>query len=281
MFSSDLIDSLLLAAVAIWSARQQPAARVPISIQIGILLPDGEKAGAVAPGRYLEPMAGTPEEAPLAAPGGHGLRPDVGTEQRERLLAATVDLVSKRGYRNTSIDHIVKTARVGYVAFYELFDGKEDCFLAAFDRTVAETKAALAEAVAKESLWPRQMAAGLSRVLDLVAADPARGRFALIEVQAAGPSAYARYEVTLDEALPILREGRKFSPEAAGLSESLEEAVLGGVVWIVQQRLVKGELDDVEALLGETIQIALAPFLGDAEAKRQAEETLRERSSRE
>jgi AcrR family transcriptional regulator len=223
-------------------------------------------------------MARAPDEVPLVPLGRHGLGPDVvAAHQRERLFNATVDLVAKRGYRNTSVDHIVKSARVGYVAFYDLFDGKEDCFLAAFDRIVEETAEALAEAAAAEEEWPQQMAAGLARALDLVVADPKRARVGLVEVQAAGPAAYARYEEALDRAAPKLREGRELSEEAAQLSETLEEAILGGVVWLVHQRLVKGELADGRELLEQSIQIALSPYLGDAAARRLADETLRAR----
>lgn len=221
-----------------------------------------------------------PDEAPVIPLGRHGLSPDVvATHQRERLFEATVDLVAKRGYRNTSVDHIVKAARVGYVAFYDLYAGKEECFLAAFDRIVDEATEELCEAVAGEKEWPEQMAAALACLLDLIAADPKRARVALIEVQAAGPDAYARYEQVFDRAVPKLREGRALSEEAAQLSKTLEEAVLGGVVWLVHQQLVvKGELEDTEALLGQSIQIALSPYLGDADAKALAKGTLRDRA---
>lgn len=211
--------------------------------------------------------------------GRHGLAPDVvAAHQRERLFAATVDLVAKRGYRNTSIDQIVKAARVGYVAFYELFEGKEDCFLAAFDRIVAEATAALADAVEGVEGWPQEIAAGLACLLDMIVADPKRARIALFEVQGASPRAYAHYEEVIDRARPKLREGRELSETAARLSPTLEEATLGGIVWIVHQRLLKGELDDPEPLLQEAIQIALSPYTGDAEARRVAESTRRARS---
>ncbi|HEX6206483.1 MAG TPA: TetR/AcrR family transcriptional regulator [Solirubrobacterales bacterium] len=226
-------------------------------------------------------MERAPDEAPVVPLGRHGLAPDVvAAHQRERLFEATVDLVAKRGYRNTSVDHIVKAARVGYVAFYELYAGKEECLLAAFDRIVDEATEALAETVAGEEEWPQQMAAALACLLDLIAADPKRARIALIEVQAAGPAGYARYEQVVDRAVPKLREGRGLSEEAAQLSETLEEAVLGGVIWIVHQRLVKGELDDTEELLWQSIQVALSPYTGDAEAKRVADAALRVRSKR-
>jgi AcrR family transcriptional regulator len=223
-------------------------------------------------------MARAREEA-IVPTGRHGLSPEVvAAHQRDRLFAATVELVAKRGYRKTSIDQLVKAARVGYVAFYDLYEGKEDCFLAAFDRIVEETTEALTSAVAGIEEWQRRMAAALGCLLDLIVADPGSARVALVEVQAAGPTACARYEAALDRAVPWLREGRGQSEEAAELSETLEEAVLGALVWIVQERLVEGELKRSEPLLGEAIQSALAPYLGDREAKRLADATGRERS---
>jgi AcrR family transcriptional regulator len=222
---------------------------------------------------------GQPPQEAIVPLGRHGLAPDVvAAHQRDRLFTATVDLVAKRGYRNTSIDHIVKAARVGYVAFYDLFEGKEDCFLTAFDRIVAEAAEALVSAIARETDWPRQIAAALACALDLIVSDPKRARVTLVEVQAAGPAAYARYEEAVDRTVPKLREGRAFNPDTAGLSATLEEAVLGGIIWIVHQRLVKGELKRTEPLLEESIEIALSPYLGDAEAKAVATATLEERS---
>src|SRR6476659_8467166 len=171
-------------------------------------------------------MKRAPDEVPAVPLGRHGLPPDVvAAHQRERLFEATVELVAKRGYRNTSVDHVVKAARVGYVAFYDLYAGKEECLLAAFDRIVEEATEELAEAIAGEEQWPRQMAAALACLVDLIAADPRRARIALLEVQAAGPKGYSRYEEVVDRAVPKLREGRALSEEAAQLSKSLEEAV--------------------------------------------------------
>jgi AcrR family transcriptional regulator len=203
--------------------------------------------------------------------GRHGLPADVvAAHQRERLLEATIEMVAKRGYRGTSVDHIVKAARVGYVAFYELFDGKEDCFLAAFELIMGEAREEITAAVASETEWAQQICAALRVLLDLIAAHPTRARVGLVEVQAAGPRAYALYEETIEAAAPLFREGRASGAEAAELSDTLEEAILGGIAWVVQQRLVKGEIKSTGGLLGETIQIALSPYLGEAEAHRLA-----------
>ncbi|HEX3361796.1 MAG TPA: TetR/AcrR family transcriptional regulator [Solirubrobacterales bacterium] len=214
-------------------------------------------------------MAGQREDLVVIPTGRHGLPANVVAEhQRERLLAATIQLVAKRGYRGTSVDHIVKAAKVGYVAFYDLFDGKQACFLAAFDRIVTETSEELAAAVSPAAPWSEQVCAGLARLVASIAADPGRARVALVEVQAAGPVAFARYQQAIDAAIPKLREGRAFRPEAANLSDALEEGTIGAVAWIFHQGLVQGEGARIAGLLGQAIQMALAPYLGEAEAHR-------------
>lgn len=225
-------------------------------------------------------MPRVPDNVPVVTAAPLGLKPDLVKHQRERLFMATVELVAKRGYRNTSVEQIIISAGLDLVDFYELFDSKEACFLATFNRIVDEAAAALTSAIAGEREWPRQMAAALGCLLDLIVADPKRARVALVEVQAAGPNAYAHYERAIARVAPKLREGRDLSEEAARLSETLDEAILGGIIWILHQRLVKGELREVEAILDESIQISLAPFVGDAAAKRLAEEALLQRSSR-
>ncbi|BBX20927.1 hypothetical protein MTER_03380 [Mycolicibacter terrae] len=51
-------------------------------------------------------------------------------QRRDQLLTAAFDLFAQDGYVNTSIEQICQTAYVGNKAFYELFDSKEDCYLA-------------------------------------------------------------------------------------------------------------------------------------------------------
>lgn len=218
----------------------------------------------------------------MAVPTGrHGPSPDVeADQQRDRLFVATVELVAKRGYRETTVDRIVKAANVDPVAFTQLYADKEECFLAAFDRIVEETVETVVAAAEGAEGWPEEMATGISCLLDLVAADPRRARIAVVEAQAAGPRALARYGAAVDRAMPKLREGRQFSQEAAALSGALEEAILGGVLWIVHQCLVNGQLGEIEALLEDLIQLALAPYLGDEAAKHLAAATPRDRARR-
>jgi AcrR family transcriptional regulator len=205
-------------------------------------------------------------------PGRHLIPRDfVVQNQRERMLVATAELVADRGYRKTTIELIAKTARVALTTFYEHFSSKEECFLAAFDESVAAAAQVLAELVDEERPWPEQIASGLEVLLEMVAAEPARARLCLVDSQAAGAAALARYQGMLERVAPKLREGRALNPRASRLPEGLEAAIAGGLAWLVHQRLLADQADQLKGLLPEMLQVTLTPYVGDAEAARAAE----------
>src|SRR3954468_9162938 len=95
-------------------------------------------------------------------PGRHLVPSDFVTQnQRERMLLATAELVAERGYQKTTIELIAKTARVALSTFYEQFSSKEECFLAAFDETVAGAAEVFDELIDQEESWAEQIAAGI------------------------------------------------------------------------------------------------------------------------
>jgi AcrR family transcriptional regulator len=205
--------------------------------------------------------------------GAQEMPPDfVARGQRERIVAAMTDLVAERGYRKTTIEAIGKTARVALSTFYEHFDDKEACFLAAFDESVEAAREVFAGLIDPERPWPEQIATGLQVFLEMVVAEQARAKLCLVEAQAAGSAALARYQSMLESVAPKLREGRELNPRAARLPDGLEVAIAGGLAWLVHQRLVADRAGDLEALLPEMLQVTLTPYVGDAEAGQAARE---------
>jgi AcrR family transcriptional regulator len=188
-------------------------------------------------------------------------RGPVAATQRERILVATEQLIAERGCSGTSIEAIVKLAKVSSVTFYEHFDDKEACFAAALDRAVGETREKLGEAVSAQLPWDEQVREGLRTLLALIAAKPARARLCLVEAQMGGRLLEARYETALDAFAPKLREGRALGM-SSGLPESSEEATIGGLAWLLRQQLELGNGLHVVELLPRMVEIALAPYLG-------------------
>ena len=64
--------------------------------------------------------------------GRHKLGADtVRASQRERLIRAMLETVAEQGYEATTVPRVVARARVSRNAFYEFFDDKTSCFIAA------------------------------------------------------------------------------------------------------------------------------------------------------
>ncbi|MBF6396829.1 TetR/AcrR family transcriptional regulator [Nocardia cyriacigeorgica] len=133
--------------------------------------------------------------------GRHGLpREQVIASQRERILQAMGEAMVDNGYVGTSVAAILKKAGVSRETFYEQFRSKEDCFEAAYERTVgqlldriAETDAAAADPGDRAHVDPiERMRRLFGTYLQHLADDPASARLFLVEVYAVGAKAVAR-----------------------------------------------------------------------------------------
>jgi AcrR family transcriptional regulator len=205
-------------------------------------------------------------------PGRHLIASDfVSQNQRERILLATAELAADRGYQKTTIELIAKTARVALVTFYEHFASKEECFLAAFDESVAAATEVFAQLLDPEDPWQEQISAGLEIFLEMVVKEQARAKLCIVEAQAAGAASLARYQAMLEGVAPKLREGREFNPRASRLPEGLEVAIAGGIAWLVHQRLLADDVENLKSLLPEMLQVTLTPYIGEIEAGRAAD----------
>jgi AcrR family transcriptional regulator len=205
---------------------------------------------------------------PSPGRGEGAVREAVPSPQRERILDAAERLIAEKGCAGTSIEAIVKEAGVSSVTFYEYFEGKEECFVAAFDRAVEEAVAELGRAAEGDPAagglsWSEQVATGLRTMVGLIAAEPERARLCLVESQTGGAELSVRFEATLDRVAAKLREGRSLETAPPDLPASHEEATAGALAWLLRERLEAGEAARLEALYPELIDIALAPYLGN------------------
>jgi AcrR family transcriptional regulator len=194
-------------------------------------------------------------------------------DQRRRILAAAAELIAKQGYQETTMEEIVRRAKVGYATFYKHYPDKEAAFLALLDAATERTVARVEDAYEREEgPWADRVGAALGVLFEDVAAHPDAARAVLVEAVAAGSEAAAKHEAALKRLAPLLRPGRELNPRQAELPESLEETLAGGVVWVLGQRLIGGEADRLRGLLPETLEFVLRPYIGEDEAAREAGE---------
>jgi AcrR family transcriptional regulator len=197
-------------------------------------------------------------------PGGHhGLsKEQILDSQRERLLAAIAHEVGVRGYRATTITGVTKLASVSTRDFYELYEGKEECFLAAFDVLRDHLRELILNAAASETAWAEQVIASLRAVLDFFSAEPSLARLCLLESVSATPAIAIRFRETVLACVPALARGRAELSDPDSLLPEAESALIGGVVSLATQSILAGETEHLVALLPDMVDFTLSPYLG-------------------
>jgi AcrR family transcriptional regulator len=214
------------------------------------------------------------ELGPLPA-GRHGFsREQVAHNQRERLIAGLATAVAEHGYQAVTITHITKAAKVSRRVFYENFEGKEECFLAAFEVVVGHIRELAAEAVEPIEDWPHQAIAASRAVLSFLASEPDLARLCLVESQGASPAVAARFHEAVHEAVPLLERGRAERERGAGLPPSTEESTIGALVMLASRKVAADEAKRLEDLLPDFTEFILAPYLGAEDAQRLSRSAL-------
>jgi AcrR family transcriptional regulator len=179
-------------------------------------------------------------------PPGRGTPRDVAERnQRERLFAAMVATVAKKGYEAMTVADLVELSGVSRSAFYQHFEGRQACFLA--------TVGALADPTLEN--LPRVLGPGdeeaakgvFEETTRLIVDQPAAAKMCF-ELYAVGPAGIAlaqRSIAKIGEQLKPLLESREGGGE---MPPEILRALIGGVLRVIHKRLYLGQGDDLVEL---------------------------------
>jgi AcrR family transcriptional regulator len=197
--------------------------------------------------------------------GRHGLpREFVAKNQRDRLTAATVAVVAKNGFNETTIAQICAAASVSRRTFYAYFSSKEECFFNTYETIVEYLRVATEEASASEVEWTGKVRAKLGAGLEFFAANPDLARFCLAVPQQAGAEVAAHSRDVTDQILDYLCDG--MPPGTRTPPKGVADSLAGGMTAIVLRKVDEGEGERLPELLPDLVEFFLAPFLGRPEA---------------
>jgi len=191
--------------------------------------------------------------------------------QRNRIHQAMIEVVSERGYPETRVVDVIGVAGVSRKTFYELFDSKEDCFLAAYDVLLDNLLGEATDAFESKSgaPWAERIAAALESLLEHLSAHPEEARFAIVEVLAAGPKALARRDAALRQFTGFLEAGRsETSVELPGITSI---ALAGGINELLYSEILHGAVTRLPSRLPDLMFWVALPFLGAEGAAAQRE----------
>ncbi len=192
-----------------------------------------------------------------------------------------VDVCAERGYAETRVVDVINVAGVSRKTFYELFDDKQACFLAAFEVALAmllDVTTGGFEAPGGAS-WATRVRYGLAAFLKIIADRPAAARFAIVEIQAAGPKALARRDAAIRQFTHFIEAGRsEASSELPGLTSL---ALVGGVYEFLYSEILHGATAQLLSRLPDLMYWITQPFLGPegaAEQRRLARDLLKQQA---
>ena len=161
------------------------------------------------------------------------------------MLVAAAEVVGELGYGGMSVARVTDRARVSRRTFYELFDDREDCFLAVFEEAVDRVSTVARDAVVGERGWRERVRAGLGALLVFVEDEPVLGSLLIVDALAAGPRVLERRAIVLDSLARIVDEGRaetKKGRSASSSSSSLPpltaQGTVGAVLSVIHARLL-------------------------------------------
>jgi AcrR family transcriptional regulator len=194
--------------------------------------------------------------------------------QRARLLDATVAVVSELGYKQMTVRRVSGRAGVSNKTFYDLFENREDCFLAAFDQAVHELTVIVTPAWEGESEWAARIRAGLGALLVFLDHEPALRSLVFIEALGAGPRVLARRARVLEDLGNIIDEGRVGVKAGRELPPLTAESVAGAAFSVIHARLLEHKPGALTALLNPLMATIVLPYRGHAAAAQELERSV-------
>lgn len=207
--------------------------------------------------------------------GPHALPQDVViAHQSERLLDAAAGAMADQGYAELTVRELIDRAGVSRRTFYQLYDDKMECVLAAHERAFGRLSKAIVDACRAEADWPRRVAAAIASALEFASTSPAEAQLVVVACHTASePKLAARGHAAHEKLADLLRAGRSQVGDAHAPPELTEQAVIGAAMAVVGARLQAGSSEALVLLAPELTQVVLTPYLGDVEALRVATQT--------
>jgi AcrR family transcriptional regulator len=176
------------------------------------------------------------------------------------MLAAAADALAELGYARATVSQIVARAGVSRRTFYEQFDDKDACFLAAFDETERRAWRLGGAVVAMGDEWPQRVEAALAAVLDFFAVNPAPAHLFTLEARVAGPPMRACQDAALERMAAALREGNRAARGRDDLPEHTERILIDQAAAVAGSYVLTGAAPLLPTLAPRLAAHLLAPY---------------------
>ncbi|HUA10401.1 MAG TPA: TetR/AcrR family transcriptional regulator [Solirubrobacteraceae bacterium] len=166
-------------------------------------------------------------------------KPRGSTNQRDRLIAAIVAAVGANGYGQARVGDIAKRAGVSRATFYELFNDKQDCFVAAHLEYAPQLRREVQGAIDANAAQP--VSAAIGSLVAFAAREPDKFAFLTHHAMLAGPAAGAQRDALFEQLERLLGRATAETPPDRPVPAVPVAMLLSGSVWTLNVRIRRGE----------------------------------------
>ena len=189
--------------------------------------------------------------------------------QRARLMAAMVEVAAERGLADATVARVVARAGVSRRTFYELFEDREDCFLAAFDEGITQISRYVLDSYDPGASWVERIRTAVTALLSFLDAERDLARLLIVALPGAGQAALERRRHLLAQMVAVIDEGRDESKNASQLPPLTAEGIAGGGLSVIHARMVGQNPGRLVELANPLMSMIVLPYLGLAAARRE------------
>lgn len=185
--------------------------------------------------------------------------------QRRRLVTALVEVAGSEGLPAVTVGAVCARAGVSRRTFYEQFEDRDACLLAAVQGARSRLEAVVVPAYRGSGAWRERVRAAVQALLESFDADGALARTCVVETLRAGPQVLECRALTLTAVAEALDEGRA---EASGTMPPLTaQGIVGGALAVIHSRLLERHPSPLLDLVGPLTAMIVHPYLGSASSE--------------
>jgi AcrR family transcriptional regulator/DNA-binding MarR family transcriptional regulator len=178
------------------------------------------------------------------------------------MLSAAVQAIKENGYAQLTVTQVIARAKVSRKTFYDLFEDREDCFLAVFEATLDRLSARVAEAYEAERSWREGARAGLAELLSFIDEDRELARLCVVDALGGGSRVLGERARVLGVLREVIDLGRRLEGSRLDPPDVTAEGVVGAVLAVLHARLLERSPEPYIDLHGALMSMIVLPFLG-------------------
>jgi AcrR family transcriptional regulator len=225
------------------------------------------------------------------------------------MIAALVEVARERGAARVTVAHVVARSGVSRRTFYEMFEDRDACFMAALELAVERGAARVLPAFEQASLagagpgpggsaigtgaraggsavgrgaaaaggagaggagrWCEGLRAGLAALLEFLDDEPGLGGLCVVDTLSACPEALRRRAEIVTALVDAVDAGRREARAGLAPSRLTAEGVVGGALGVLYSRFAEQDPKSMLRLLSPLMGMIVLPYLGPAAAARE------------